>query len=336
MLVDAPANLVLLVLLPPVILLLILSYRRARRDLAALQGMARFTAGSPRRARTVFRAKRMADAALVTVALTCVILAAAGPRWGERLREDTRTGTELVALIDLSRSMAARDTGISRLEQGLTALRGALERLPETRVALVGFSDAPHLLLPFTDDREAVLRQLEAVGATAITLGGSDLEAALRFAAADLSGRPGAARVILLASDGEASRGFPLAAARMAGLRGVPIAVLPVGSAAGAPVPDAPGTRSDASDGAIAVSRRDDRVLRAIARMSGGTVVDPRRPETGDELATYRRPPAAGAPAAARAVRVELRARYPLLVLGALLALGGVALNRALRWRDTF
>ena len=358
MTVDSPLSLLLLALLGPTILLLALSYRRSQRDLAALQRMARPTAAAAGRGRAVFRGKRIADAVLVTVTLTCVMLAAAGVRWGERIREDVRTGTEVVAVVDLSRSMAARDAGTSRLEQGLAALSVLLDRLAGTRVALVGFSDTPHLLLPFTDDRHALQQQIEALRAIAPALGGSGLESALRFAAVTLAGRPGAGRVILLVSDGEASHGSPVAAARAAGHRGIPIVVLPMGSTAGAPVPDATGAPLAGADG-IVLSRRDDRVLSEIARVSGGLVVESLRAGSIDAALTSLRlgerdpratagggPPGtpAAAPSAApesaldsgRSFQVEPRSRYPLLVLLALLALGAAVLNRAWRWRDTF
>ena len=152
---DNPTALLLLVLVVPLLVALVFAYRRSQRDLAALQRLVHTSPAAAARAVTVLRLKRCADGVLTVVAVTSVIFAAAGVRWGEGMVEDTTTGHEVVVLLDLSRSMSAQDALPSRLGQGLAALDTLLEQLPGTRFALVGFSDAAHLLVPFTDDRQA-------------------------------------------------------------------------------------------------------------------------------------------------------------------------------------
>ena len=335
--VDSPRLLLLLALLVPLLVVLVLSYGRSRRDLDALQRMARTTRASTVHARMVFRFKRSADGALVAVAVTCVILAAAGVRWGEGIVEDTSTGNEVVAVVDLSRSMSARDAVPSRLGQGLVALSSLVEQLPGTRFAVVGFSDAAYLLVPFTDDQHALQQQLQALRSAAPALGGSDLEGALRYATAELAGRAGAGRTVLIVSDGESSAGDPLPVARRAGRRGVPIIAIPVGSSAGAAVPDGQGAPLEGEAGPVE-SRRDDWVMGEIARLSGGMVADPLLPGAVDAaLRSLREREQRGTSGTAeRRFRVARRPRYPLLTMVALLALGASAANRAVRWRDTF
>ena len=335
--VDNPRMLLLLALLVPLLVVLVLSYRRSRRHLAALQRMARTTGAAALHAGAVFRLKRSADGMLTALAVTCVILAAAGMRWGEGMVEDTTTGHEVVALVDLSRSMTARDAVPSRLGQGLAALGGLVEQLPGTRFAVVGFSDAAHLLVPFTDDRHALRQQLAALRKAAPALGGSGIAAALQYAAEELPGRAGAGRTVVLVSDGESSDGDPLPVARRAGRRGVAIVAVPVGSAVGAALPDRRGEPLQGAAGAV-TSARDDRVMDAVARLSGGVVADPLLPDTMAAAETWVRARqqqgVAGPPE--RLFRVARRPRHALLTLAALLALAGCAANRAFRWRATF
>ena len=66
--VDNPRILLLLALLVPLLVLLVLSYRRSRRDLAALQQMARLTCAAAVHAGAVFRFKRSADGVLMATA----------------------------------------------------------------------------------------------------------------------------------------------------------------------------------------------------------------------------------------------------------------------------
>lgn len=334
---DNPTVLLLLLLLVPLLVTLLLSYRRSRRDLSALQRLLHTPSAAAARAAVVLRHKRCTDGVLTVVATASVILAAAGVRWGEGMVEDTTSGHEVVALLDLSRSMTAQDAAPSRLGQGLAALDTLLEELPGTRFAVVGFSAAAHLLVPFTDDRHAVRQQLAALRETAPALGASGIAAALRYATEELPGAAGARRTVVLVSDGEGSSGDPLQAALGAGRAGVAIVTVPVGSAAGAVVLDRRGEPLRGPAGAVR-SARDDLALEAIARLSGGVVADPLLPDTMAAAVTWlraRRQGDATAPGE-RLSRVARRPRHALLTLVALLALAACAASRALRWRDTF
>ena len=334
---DNPTALWLLPLLVPLLVALAFSYRRSQRDLSALQRLLHTPPAAAARARAVLRLKRCVDGVLTVVATASVIFAAAGLRWGEGMVEDTITGHEVVALLDLSRSMAARDAAPSRLGQGLAALEALVEQLPGTRFAVVGFSDATHLLVPFTDDRHAVRQQLAALREAAPALGASGIAAALRYASEELPGRAGVRRTVVLVSDGEGSSGDASQVALRAGRAGVAIVAVPVGSADGAAVPARRGEPLHGPAGAVR-SARDDGAMEEIARLSGGVVADPLLPDTMAAAVTWlraRRQGDATAPGA-RLLRVAHRPRHALLTLVALLALAACAASRALRWRDTF
>ena len=334
---DNPAALWLLLLLVPLLVALVCSYRRSRRDLSALQRLLHTPSAAAARAGAVLRLKRCADGVLTVIATASVICAAAGVRWGEDIVEDTATGHEVVALVDLSRSMTARDAAPSRLGQGLAALDTLLEQLQGTRFAVVGFSDAAHLLVPFTDDRHALRQQLAALREAAPALGASGIAAALRYATEELPGRAGARRTVVLVSDGEGSSGDPARVALGAGRAGVAIVAVPVGSVAGAAVPDRRGEPLRGPAGAVR-SARDDEAMAAIARLSGGVVADPLLPDTMAAAVTWLRARRQGDAAAPgeRQLRRARRPRHALLTLVALLALAACAASRGLRWRDTF
>ena len=314
--VDQPWVLLLLAVLAPLAAVLAYAARRARRDLHALGRVASLPAAGAAPA-AVLRCKRGADGVLTCVAVAGVILGAADVRWGVGWPEQEPSGGEVVLLVDLSRSMAVTDVAPSRLRQGLAAAGELVEALPGATVAVVGFSDTSHLLMPFTDDRYALRQLLAALHEQAPALGASQLAAALRYAAFELPGRAGAVRTVVLVSDGESSAGEPLPVARQAGRPVRP--ARPAGAAA------SPATGEQ--------SARDERAMREIARLSGGVVADPLLPETmaaaGAYLEAWRRGHAAPANAARRP-------RYAVLALIALLALAGCATVRGVRWRATF
>ena len=338
--VDQPWVLLLLAVLAPLAAVLAYAARRARRDLHALGRVASLPAAGAAPA-AVLRCKRGADGVLTCVAVAGVILGAADVRWGVGWPEQEPSGGEVVLLVDLSRSMAVTDVAPSRLRQGLAAAGELVEALSGATVAVVGFSDTSHLLMPFTDDRYALRQLLAALHEQAPALGASQLAAALRYAAFELPGRAGAVRTVVLVSDGESSAGEPLPVARQAARAGVAIVTVPVGTAAGAPVPAGGAAAAGPARAAGAAespatgeqSARDERAMREIARLSGGVVADPLLPETmaaaGAYLEAWRRGHAAP-PNAAR------RPRYAVLALIALLALAGCAAVRGVRWRATF
>ena len=347
--VDQPCVLLLLAVLAPLAAVLAYAARRARRDLHALGRVASLPAAGASPA-AVLRCKRGADGVLTCVAVAGVILGAADVRWGAGWPQQEPSGGEVVLLVDLSRSMAVTDVAPSRLRQGLAAAGELVEALPGATVAVVGFSDTSHLLMPSTDDRYALRQLLAALHEQAPALGASQLAAALRYAAFELPGRAGALRTVVLVSDGESSAGEPLPVARQAGRAGVAIVTVPVGTAAGAPVPAGEAAAAGparpvrpalparqagaaASPATGERSARDERAMREIARLSGGVIADPLLPETMAAAGAYLQAWRRGHAALRNTAR---RPRYAVLALIALLALAGCAAVRAVRWRATF
>ena len=324
-----PAALYAMLALVPLAAVYALSYRRGRRDLgyfAALpprQLAHRRDAGKQTDPRKLFLFKRFFEALLTCVAIGAVVLAVAGIRWGEAVVEETRIGSEVVVLIDLSRSMTATDTAPSRLARAVTVATAVVEQRAGEEFAVVGFGDRPHLLLPFTRDHVAVAQQLAALRDA--ELAGSALGEAVAFATA-LAGKAGSARVLLLLSDGEADAGAALEAARRAGTLRMPIVAVPVGTVEGGIV--------DVGDSAV-TTRADRALLDQLAEASGGLMVEA---EVGAEqiAAVSRRIERVSATTDGRSFRVEPVERYPLLAMLAVLAvLLGQAVRRV-RWHGLF
>ena len=97
------------------------------------------------------------SAALLAIAAAAAIVAAAQPRWGTERTEVPRVGAELVVVLDVSRSMDARDVTPSRLEAAKAAVLATLARLGGDRVGVAIFAGTGRLRFPLTGDLEAAV-----------------------------------------------------------------------------------------------------------------------------------------------------------------------------------
>ena len=143
----------LLWLAPLVALALIVGTRKKRR---ALERFADGGAFAGRFRVQVSDHRRAVKLLLVQVALVAALLAAARPQWGSRLEPVTRSGVDVVIVLDNSLSMAAEDMSPSRLAQAKRSVDSLVRRLGGDRVGLVTFAGQASLLCPLTLDHAAV------------------------------------------------------------------------------------------------------------------------------------------------------------------------------------
>jgi Ca-activated chloride channel family protein len=228
----------------------------ARRRLRALLG----TRATPR---------WVGDAALLA-SLLLIAVALLGPRIGRRAVLTSASGTDLVILLDVSRSMNARDVPPSRLHRARAAAVETLQRLgPESRAALAAFSGRSALLTPLTPDTSALVEMVEALDSDLIRPGGSHLRLGVESALQAFEPGSDRPRVLLVLSDGELSESSaPVgdAAARRAQAR---VLAAALGSPLGATIPDRGALLRDAR-GEIVVTRRITSSLARLAEATGG------------------------------------------------------------------
>ncbi|MCP5022571.1 MAG: VWA domain-containing protein, partial [bacterium] len=99
----------------------------------------------------------------VTLALSWLlaVLALAGPSWEKvppvKFQPDV---PPLVVVLDLSRSMQARDLHPSRLAVAKSRLHTLLQQLPPRPVGLVVYASQAHTAMPLTRDKRLIIRVL--------------------------------------------------------------------------------------------------------------------------------------------------------------------------------
>jgi Ca-activated chloride channel family protein len=234
--------------------------------------------------------RRFVPLALFLLALAALCIGMARPQHTTLVPRDRAT---VILVLDVSRSMQAKDVKPTRIGAAAAAVRTFLDRVPDRlQVGLIAFAGDPAVANPPTTNHELVRRSLDTIewfpsfGGTAI---GDALAAAVKLGQQAVSGESGnLASVttaapntqtrglvsILFLSDGAQTRGDlePLAGADLAKAAGIPVYTVALGT---------PGGTLDFGGGGYPGSpppfggRRvpvppDPDTLRAIANRTGG------------------------------------------------------------------
>lgn len=238
----------------------------SRRAVARARSISRRPAGRP----------PYLAAVLLALAAAAAIVAAAQPRWGTERSAIPRNGADLVVIIDISRSMDARDASPSRLEAAKAAVLATLDRLEGDRVGLVVFAGSANLRFPLTADLQAA-RQVVSSLETAPVYVGAGTSASIgldtALSAFDLSKPTG--RAVLLITDGDDLGTDPSESALRLKDAGIALIVAGVGTAQGGTIPitdvrTGAVTQKQDANGAPIVTRLNDPFLRALAGAAGG------------------------------------------------------------------
>jgi len=243
-----------------------------KRSSAALH---RFASGHllERLTESVSPARRMTKRILIILAIASIFLALARPQVGFRWEEVKRKGIDILMAVDTSKSMLANDVKPNRLERSKMGIMDFVSRLEGDRVGLIPFAGTAFLMCPLTLDYDAFKQSLMALDTGIIPKGGTDLASAIREAEFAFSNDANH-RILVLISDGEDLEGEALTAAQEAAAKGMTIYTVGVGTPAGELIPVnklGKGVSFVKDDkGQVVKSRLDDKMLRQIAKATGG------------------------------------------------------------------
>src|SRR5205814_290587 len=112
--------------------------------------------------------------ALIAISLACMAFAIGGPRWGETEQEVVRRNIDVMILLDVSRSMLARDLQPNRLTRAKVAIADdLLPALGGDRVGLITFAGKAVLKCPLTSDYGYFRLILDDVSTNSAPVGGT-------------------------------------------------------------------------------------------------------------------------------------------------------------------
>ena len=174
---------------------------------------------------------------LFCAAVALVILAAARPQFGSKLREEKAQGIEMMLTVDVSNSMLAEDFEPNRLERTKYAIGKLFEGLQQDRVGLVVFAGEPKVQLPITSDYRMARAFARRIDPSLVSVQGTAIGKALEQALLAFSGdtEQSHGRVIILITDGENHDDDAIAVAERAAQMGVKIFTIGIGTPEGAP-----------------------------------------------------------------------------------------------------
>jgi Ca-activated chloride channel family protein len=255
-------------MVPVAVALFIFAQVRRRRRLerfASSSLLAQLTpSASPARVRTKF--------ILYTLAVVFLVLAAARPQVGSKLREEHQKGIEMMLVVDVSNSMLAEDFEPNRLDRTKFAIDRVVESMKQDRIGVVAFAGEAQVQLPITSDYRMARAFARKLSPAMVRTQGTDLGAAIKLASMSFSSQSEGSRVMILITDGENHESDALEAAQAAAEKGIAIYTIGIGTPEGAPIMIGGDYLTD-ENGDMVVSKLDEKMLQEIASATGGAYV---------------------------------------------------------------
>ncbi len=221
---------------------------------------------------------------LFTTAVILVILAAARPQFGSKLREQKSEGIEMMLAVDISNSMLAEDFEPNRLERTKYAINKLFDGLEQDRVGVIVFAGDATVQLPITSDYRMAKAFAKRISPSMASVQGTSIGKALSLAEMSFSSGSGDSRVIILITDGEDHEGNVMQAAERAAEQGIRIFTIGIVTPEGAPI-EIGGEFIKDEKGDMVVSKLDEKMLQEIARITGGAYIRATKQSIGlDEI----------------------------------------------------
>lgn len=219
-------------------------------------------------------------------ALALVILAAARPQFGSKLREEKAQGVEMMLAVDVSNSMLAEDFEPNRLERTKYAVGKLFDGLQQDRVGLIVFAGEPKVQLPITSDYRMAKAFARRIDPSLVAEQGTAIGKALEQAIMSFSGdtEQTHSRVVILITDGENHEDDAIAVAERAKEMGIRIYTIGIGTPEGAPI-QINGEFIKDEKGDMVVSKLNEEMLTQIASITDGAYVRSSKQSIGlDEI----------------------------------------------------
>ena len=199
-----------------------------------------------------------------------IILSMAGFPGKTKREPYAAEGWDTVFVMDISRSMYARDALPSRLDRAKNLIMGITDSLDTGRFGLVVFRGGGSQLFPLSEDKVGLINFLSFITPDVMTSPGTNIAAGLEAAFDSfVTGMETNRRIILLSDGGELSGDVNLVLNNFRD-RGITLIVIGVGTAEGTSIPLPDGTTIKDAAGRDVISRLNERSLQRLAEMAGG------------------------------------------------------------------
>lgn len=211
----------------------------------------------------------------LAVIVSCFVLL--GPGWGEKMRETTNEGTDVLVALDVSRSMLAKDADPSRLEKAKSAVRLIAGSLNGDRIGLIIFAGDAFLQCPLTTDTGAFLMFLDSVSPDSMNVQGTDMGKMLAEAGKVYKKKRLTSRMLIVITDGEDHEGGVDAEAEKFKEMGVSVYTAGIGRNGDLIPAEGSGDTGSFyrdSGGSLVKTRKNEDLLKQLADKTGGFYID--------------------------------------------------------------
>lgn len=212
---------------------------------------------------------------LLRTASFLIVLALAQPILGKKKTKIQGRNAEIVVALDISNSMNTRDvsTKVSRLDIAKRSLVQLVNELRGEKIGLVIFAQNAFVQLPITKDYNAAKLFIQDLETKMISNQGTNFEAALQKSK-DMFSKGKINKGIILLTDGENHTEVPSELLEEIKEEELLLSVVGIGTQGGGPIPNDAnrlelGYKTN-ERGQVIVSKVDEKLIRDLAKFSGG------------------------------------------------------------------
>jgi Ca-activated chloride channel family protein len=211
---------------------------------------------------------------LALLAVVLLITGMANLRARGAAEKITRQGVDVMIVLDVSKSMLARDIKPSRLDKAKQLLYRLVDKLQNDRLGLILFAGRAYMQMPLTPDHGAAKMYISEASPEAVPTQGTVFSEALNMANNSFNRNEHKYKAVVLISDGEDHDPEGLKTAKQLAENGVMINTVGIGSPEGSIIVD-PTTNEPKKDekGNIVISRLNEPELKGIADASNGIYI---------------------------------------------------------------
>jgi Ca-activated chloride channel family protein len=213
-------------------------------------------------------------AGLALLAFIVIVLGAGNPQKPGSMENIQRKGVDVMFVLDVSKSMLAKDIKPSRLEKAKQLMLQLVDKLDNDRIGLVLFAGRPYLQMPLTTDHGASKMYIQDASPDAVPTQGTVIGEALQMANGAFDVRDTKYKSIILISDGEDHDPDAQKIAKKLAQDGVLINAIGIGTPDGSPIVDpATGELKKDEQGNVVMSKLNEAELQQLALMTNGQYI---------------------------------------------------------------
>ena len=266
---EDPAFLWLLWVIPALVLVRLIGWRRRRAKLRKL--------GDPELLRQLMphisKYRPTVKFVLLLAALALLIVMVARPQMGSKISNEKRNGIETMICLDISNSMLAEDVAPSRLDKSKMLIENLVDNFTNDKIGLIVFAGDAFVQLPITSDYVSAKMFLQNISPGLIQTQGTNIGQAISLATKSFTQQDNVGRAIIVITDGENHEEGAQEAAQMANKKGINVFILGIGNAKGAPIPMGDGSYLKDNAGNTVMTALNEQMCRQLAQAGKGQYI---------------------------------------------------------------